>query len=227
MHAVDYNPLPGAGRRYRRSGQSRAIGKNTLTHKVMFAWFNMSKSTRKLITQKPSEAYLLFLLIMSDMAFFLSWTMKAVIVPNEAGISLVSTEIGLLLAVALIGRTAAMYVLAMTIGAVCRILGGRGTWRNTRIAVFWGAFITAPFGVLAALMSVLFTNLEVYYPIFGATWIATPPYWFGVLPFIWYISVGVTRAHGFRKVSPIFLTMSVVSLVALIGGMYFHARGMI
>jgi len=227
VHAVDYTPLPpthrGTGRKPRRLG----IGRDTLTHKVMFAWFDMPKSTRKLITSKPSEGYLLFLLLLTDMAFFLSWTLKAVVVPHEGGISLISMEIGLLFAVALIGRTAAMYFFAMVVGAVCRIFGGRGTWRNTRIAVFWGAFVTAPFGVAAALLSVLYTNLEVYYPIFGANWISMPPYWFGLVPFVWYISVAVAKAHGFRKVSPIFMSMSVVALVALIAGMYFHARGMI
>jgi hypothetical protein len=198
-----------------------------MTHRVLFAWFNMSKSTRKLITEKPGEGHLLFLLLWSNLAFFASWTMKAVIVPHETGVNLISFEIGLLLLIALIGRTFAMYLFAMLVGAICRIFGGRGTWRNTRIAVFWGAFVAAPFGVLAALLSVLFTNLEVNYPIFGHVWISLPPYWLGLTPFIWYISVGVARAHGFRKVSPIFLSLSVAALVALLAAMYFHARGMI
>jgi len=222
--AIEYSPLPN-GRRGRT--RNRRLGQHTLTYNVLMAWFDMRKSTRKLVTQNPGEGYLLFLLILSDMAFFLSWTMKAVIVPANTGVSLVSVEIGVLLMVSIFARTAAMYVFAMVVGAVCRLFGGRGTWRNTRIAVFWGAFVTAPFGVVAALLSVGFTNLEVYYPIFGGAWISTPPYWLGVLPFVWYISVGVAKVHRFRKVSPIFLSMSVVFLVGLIGGMYFRARGMI
>jgi hypothetical protein len=187
----------------------------------------MAKSTRRLIVEKPSEARLLYLLLWSNLAFFLSWTLKAVIVPNEAGLSLVSVEIGLLFLVSIFVRTAALYLFAMVAGAVARILGGRGTWRNTRVAVFWGAFVTAPFGVIAALFSVLFVNLESSYPIFGAPWISQPPYYLGMIPFVWYISAGIAKAHGFKKTSPIFLALSVVSLVALLGGMYFHARGMI
>ncbi|NOX39679.1 MAG: hypothetical protein GXP05_03945 [Alphaproteobacteria bacterium] len=227
MYAPDYTPLPGSNRAYPQPERRNKLGEYTLTYQVLFAWFNMSASTRRLITEKPSEPYLLLLLLSTDLAFFMSWTLKAIVVPNLAGVSLISVEIGALFVLAMVGRTVGLYIFAMVLGALCRLCGGRGTWRNTRIAVFWGAFVTAPFGILAALILVLFTNLEASYPIFGADWISMPPYWLGVLPFVWYVSVAVARAQGFRKVSPLFLTMSVVSLVGLIAGMYFHARGMI
>ncbi len=203
------------------------FGRDSLTYRVLFAWFAMSRSTLEMIRAQPTEGHLLFLLLWSDLAFFLSWTMKAVIVPNDKGVAIISFEIGGLLLLALIGRTAALYFFAMVVAAVARIFGGRGSWRDTRIAIFWAVFVTSPFGVAAALLSVLFTNLEFYYPIFGAPWISVPPYYMGLVPFVWYISVGIARAQGFRKVSPIFLIMSVVSLVGIIGGMYFHARGLI
>lgn len=203
------------------------ITRDTMTHRVLQAWFNMAKSTRRLINEKPSEARLLYLLLWSDLAFFLSWTLKAVVVPDQTGVSLISVEIGLLFLAAIIGRTAAMYVFAMVAGAAARAFGGRGTWRNTRTAVFWGAFVSAPFGVMAAMMSVLFSNLAVHYPIFDAEWITLPPYYAGLILFVWFISVGVAKAHRFRSVAPIFLVMSVVSLVALLAAMYFRARGMI
>jgi len=223
VRALDHNHRPGFPNRVSRRHPPR---RESLTHRVLFAWFSMSKSTLGLIDENPREVDLLFLLLWSDLAFFLSWTMKAVIVPNNKGVSIISLEIGGLLVLALVGRTVGLYLLAMLIGAVARIFGGQGSWRATRIALFWGTFVTAPFGVAAALLSVLFTNLEFYYPIFGASWISIPPYYMGFLPFVWYISVGVARAQGFRKVSPIFLIMSVVSLVAIIGGMYFHAKGL-
>jgi len=203
------------------------ISHETVTHRVLLAWYDMHASTRRLILEKPSEARMLFLLLWSDLAFFLSWTLKAVVVPNETGLSLISVEIGLLFLVAMVLRTAAMYVFAMVAGAIARLFGGRGTWRETRIAVFWGAFVSAPFGVIAALLSVAFANLEASFPIFGAAWISQPPYYLGLVPFVWFISAGIAKAHGFNKTSPIFLVLSVVSLVALVGGMYFHARGMI
>jgi len=185
------------------------------------------QSTRQLQRHAPSESYLLGLLMLSNLAFFLSWTLKAVIVPNSAGVDLISMEIGMLLLLSLIVRTGSMYFFAMFLAGMCRIFGGTGTYENTRLAVFWGAFVSAPIGVVAAIMAVTFNNLALYFPIFGAPWIALPPYWIGTLPFVWFISAGVAKVHGFKKVSPLFLSMSVVALVALMAAMYFHARGMI
>jgi len=203
------------------------ISRKSLTHKVLFAWFEMAKSTRRLMNETPSETYLLSLLMLSNIAFFLSWTLKAVIVPHGGGVSLISMEIGGLFVVAIVLRTGAMYLFSMILAAVCRIFGGTGSWETTRLAVFWGALVAAPFGVAAAVLTVTFSNLAVHYPIFGAGWISMPPYWFGALPFVWFISVGVAKVQGFSKTSPLFLSMSVVALVALMGAMYFHARGMI
>ncbi|MBZ0129521.1 MAG: YIP1 family protein [Rhodobacteraceae bacterium] len=229
MQSVDYDQISArpAGQQRHQGRLALWIARDTMTHRVLRAWFDMGKSTRQLIHEKPSEARLLYLLLWSDLAFFLSWTLKAVVVPGQTGVSLISVEIGMLFLAAIILRTAAMYVFAMVVGAAARAMGGRGTWRNTRIAVFWGAFVCAPIGVIAALMSVLFSHLALYFPIFEAEWIALPPYYFGMILFVWFISVGVAKAHRFKSVAPIFLAMSVVSLVALLAAMYFHARGMI
>ncbi len=116
---------------------------------------------------------------------------------------------------------------AMVVGAVCRIFGGRDSWRKIRITVFWGAFVTALFGVAAVLLTVMYTNLEVYYPIFGVPLIFMPPYWIGFVFFIWYISISISVAQGFKHVSAVFLSMSIVALAGLIGAMYFHAIGML
>ncbi len=227
MTAINYRAFKTVGRGEFRARRRGWISKDSMCHKVLFAWFHMGQSTRKLIVSKPSEADLLKLLLISDLAFFLSWTMKAVIVPHSAGVSLISVKIGALFLGSLVIRTAAFYLLAMVMGAICRIFGGRGTWQNTRIAVFWGTFVAAPFAVLAAILSVSFAQLSVYYPIFGADWIAKPPYWLGLLPTVWFIAAGVSKAHGFRQTSPIFMSLSVVALVGLIATMYFRARGMI
>ncbi len=228
VHSVEYNPLQvSAPRRRTHRNKRRFIGRDTLTHRILLSWYNIKSVTRSLVVEKPSEGYLLSLLIASDLAFFFSWTLKAIIVPDASGLHLFSSEIGLLLIVALVGRTAAFYLFAMTLGAVCRLFGGRGTWRNTRIAVFWAALVAAPIGMFAAMMSVLFAYLTVHFPIFGASWINLPPYWMGFLPFIWFIAAGVGKVHGFRSTGPLFLALSFAALAALLGGMYFRARGMI
>lgn len=188
----------------------------------------MRKATRQIIVERPSEQYLLMMLLVSNVAFFMSWAMKAIIVPNETGgLSLFSIEIGLLFVFSFIGRTSLMYLFAGLVGSVCRVFGGRGTWRNTRIAVFWGAIVAAPFGILAAVASVIITNLGSYFPIFNADWISTPPYWLGMVPFFWFISDAVAKAHGFAKTLPVFIPMTGFALVVMICVMYLRAVGAI
>lgn len=178
MHATDHSEhhLQAQHMEFRRKRRA-LINRNTLTHRMLYAWYHMAKSTQRLIEQKPGEHYMLMLLMLSNLGFFLSWTMKAVIVPNEAGTALISTQIGFLFFGAIVVRTGALYLFAMVLAALCRIFGGRGSWEDTRVAVFWGAFVTAPMGIAAAVLSVLFTNLALHYPIFSAPWIAMPPYW--------------------------------------------------
>lgn len=220
MQAVDYSPLPVAPQRYR-------IDRTSVTHQILFAWFDMRRSTRRLITQRPSEEFLFLLLVLSNLAFFLSWTIKAVLVPRPESLGGLSTEVSALFLVAMLGRTVVFYAGAMFLGAFLRIMGGRGTWRNTRVALFWAAFVTAPFSVLAAIVSVTFAHLEKFYPIFGADWIALPPYWFGIIPFVWYLSHALTQAHGIRKAAPVFLYLSLATLAALLFTLYLRANGVI
>ncbi len=229
MHAVDYNPVAGTFQGpFGETSRNFRISTKSLTHGVVFAWFNMRASTRRIITAKPSERYLLLLLLISDMVFFTSWTLKGVVVPQATGgMNLFSIEIGLLFLVSFILRTGLMYAFAAVIGSACRIRGGRGTWRNTRVAVFWGALVAAPFGLLAALVSVAITNLEIHFPVFKSDWISMPPYWLGMLPFIWFIADGVSKAQGFKRTLPVFIPLCTLALVGLTAAMYFRAKGYI
>lgn len=218
VQAVNYSPLPDAA-------PQTMIDPRSMTYHVIYAWWHMRRSVRRLITLRPTETDLLFMVLMSNLFFFASWALRAVYVPRPESLDMLSVEIGVLFFAVMVGRTAFMYFMAMFLGTVMRLLGGRGTWRNTRIAVFWADAVTAPFGVLAALFTVAFSNLEVYYPIFGANWIALPPYWFGLIPVVWYTSVALAQAHGFSKTAPVFLYMSLGSLVAMLIAMYLRANG--
>lgn len=229
MHAVNYTPVAGhyrGGGRPARNQHSRSW--KSLTRKVIFAWVNMRLSTGQILAKKPSEEYVFGLLLMSNMVFFLSWTLKGVVVPGaNGGLHLFSIEIALLGLVSFVGRACLMYSFAALIGAACRIMGGTGSWRDTRVAVFWGALVATPFGVLAALMSVVITHLAVAFPIFTADWIYLPLYWLGMVPFLWFISAGVAKVHGFGRSLPLFIPMGTLALVGLITAMYFRAKGLI
>lgn len=201
--------------------------RNNLGERIGDAWRNMQGSTRKLLKEQPTEARLLFYVLMSDMIFFLSWALKAVVAPTAEAAARLPLEIGFWLVFALLCRTSAMYFLAIVIGSGCRIMGGRASWRETRTAVFWGALVAAPIGFLFAVVTVCLAALEPTFPILGSNWIAVPPYWLSLIPFIWYISAGLAEAHQFRRTSNVFAAMSAIAVAGIVLAMYLRANGVI
>lgn len=195
--------------------------------RVFDAWRDMRASTRRLIEEEPSEARLLFYVLMSDMVFFLSWSLKAVVKPSSGAESIIPTNVALYMVIALIGRTAAIYVFTLVLGSILRLFGGTGTWKATRAGVFWGSFVSAPFGLLAALVAVVFAVLEPRFPVLKESWVALPPYWIGIIPFTWFVSYGIAEAQGLRRASLIFMALSVLAIFAVVVGMYLKATGVI
>lgn len=199
----------------------------SMTFKILAAWFDMRTSSEEMLRSNPSEARILLYLLLSNLAFFLSWTMKAVIVPQQTGVNVFSFEVGLMFILAFVVRTGAMYLLGWGFYMIGSMFGGIASQKACRVALFWSALVAAPISVIAAILSVLFTFLELRFPIFGITWITTPPYWLGLIAFIWFFAVSFTVCQGFRKLSPIFLLMSCAALAALYGALYFRAIGFI
>jgi hypothetical protein len=195
--------------------------------RILDAWMDMRASTRRLIDENPSEARLLFYVLMSDMVFFLSWSLKAVIRPSEGASSIIPDDVALLMVGALLVRTGCIYVFTFILGSILRLFGGKGSWKATRAGVFWGSFVSAPFGLLAAIVAVTLTTLEPHYPWLRESWVALPPYWIGLIPFTWFISYGIAEAQGFERASLIFMVLSVLAILAVIGGMYLTAIGVI
>ena len=206
---------------------SYVVGRSNLADRIVDAWRDMDASTGRLLREKPTEARLLFYVLMSDMVFFLSWSIKAVVVPTAEAAARLPLEISFWLVFALLCRTSAIYFLSILIGSAARIMGGTGTWRETRTAVFWGALVAAPFGFLCALITVALTALEPVIPALGADWIALPPYWASLIPFVWFISAGIARAHNFERVFNVFAAMSAIAVAAIVLAMYLRAQGII
>lgn len=195
--------------------------------RIIDAWQDMRASTRRLIEEDPSEGRLLFYVLLSDMVFFLSWTLKAVVKPSAGAESMIPANVGLLMIGALLVRTAAIYAFTLILGSVLRLFGGKGSWKDTRAGVFWGSFVSAPFGFLAALIAVTLTLLEPTFPALKESWVALPPYWIGLIPFTWFISYGIAEAQGLQRASLIFMVLSVLAIFAVIFGMYLKAVGVI
>lgn len=204
------------------------LAHSSLGARVLGAWRDMRASTRRLLREKPGEARLILYVVASDMVFFLSWSLKTMVAPVEGVPPLVSPDrIGLLMAGALMLRTAVMYLFSFLVFAVARMARGQGSWKETRTAVFWGALVSAPFGLLAALLSVWLGILSPSLPILQQSWVALPVYWLGLIPFVWYISAGVAEAQKFRMTGPTFMVMSVLALALTVTALVYGSGDMI
>ena len=195
----------------------------SLAQQLYAAWSDMRQSTRRLIDSDPAEGRLLAYVLMSDLVFILSWTLKTLVSPLTGAEELIPTEIAFWLMAGLCCRTAAMYIFAAILNLVFRLFAPAVEFRSTRAALFWGAFVAAPFGLLAAVATVLIANFEDAVPLLQADWIALPPYWLGLMPFLWFVAAGLAEAHGIRRVAPTFLGLSVLAICGIIGAIYVDA----
>ncbi len=195
--------------------------------RVLDAWKDMRASTRRLINENPSEGRLLFYILLSDMVFFLSWSLKAVVAPTLGAKNMLPAEIGLWLIVALFARTASVYLFSLVLGFVMRLFGGKGSWKSTRAGVFWGSFVAAPFGLFFAIVTVLFASFETQFPILQNSFVSQAPYWLSLIPFVYFISAGVAEAHHTKQIFPVFAGMTFVAMVLWFIALYMRANGII
>jgi len=198
-----------------------------LAMRILDAWRNMRASTQRLIDENPSEGRLLFYILLSDMVFFLSWSLKAVVAPTLGAKDLLPAEIGIWLIVALFARTLVVYLFSVVLSLVMRVLGGTGSWKSTRAGVFWGSLVAAPFGLLFAMITVTFASLETTYPFLKGEIISQAPYWLSLIPFVYFISAGVAQAHGCRQTFPVFAGMSITAMALWFFALYMRANGVI
>lgn len=184
-----------------------------LFQRLQDGWTDMRASTRRLLREKPSEGRLLFYVLVSDMVFFISWTLKTLVAPASAAGGVIGADkIGLLMIAALMVRTALMYGFSLLVFAVTSVFKGDATWKMTRAGVFWGAFVSAPFGLAAAIIAAVMGMFEPQVPILGNQFVALPVYWLGLIPFVWYIAAGTAEANNFRLTSPTFMAMTLFAL---------------
>ncbi len=201
--------------------------RSTFVERVVDSWRDTGAATRRLIDEEPSEARLLFYVMCSDIIFFLSWTIKTVVAPTQSAAEKLPIQIGLWLVLALLARTTTMYLFAGFLKLLSQPFGGKGGWYETRVAVFWGALIAAPFGFLAALITVSLSYVEDAAPFLQNPIVAMLPYYLGLLPFLWFIAAGVAEAQRFTRVSTLFSFLSLGAIALTLVGLYLSARGVI
>ena len=198
----------------------------TLWQRMKLSYVDMRAAVRELIAEDPSEARLLFFVLLSDIIFFLSRSLALVISPGAAASEKLPLEIGAILVFVFLARTATLYLFSGAVGAVCRALGGQGSWRDTRTGVFWASLVAAPIGVIGALIGAGMAHLEPYSPILTNAWVTMIPLLIGPVFFVFYLAAGVAEAQRFRNTSPVFMTFSVLTVILLLAGMYVYANFM-
>jgi len=203
----------------------RHTDRSGIALRVMDSWKNMRLATRRLIDENPTEGRLLFYILLSDMIFFLSWSLKAVVAPSSAAQNILPAEIGILLVAALFMRTFWIYTFSMVLWAIAKVFGGKGSPKETRAGVFWGSFVSAPFGLLFAFVTVFFSSLEHSFPILQDSVISQAPYWLSLIPFVYFISAGVAEAHRFKFTFPMFAGLTATAMVLWVLALFLRATG--
>ena len=91
----------------------------SMLERIWDAWKNMRSSARRLIEEAPNEGRLIFMVLLSDLVFFLSWSIKTVVAPMSSASGLIPIEISIWLVAALMVRTAFMYLFSFVVYGAC------------------------------------------------------------------------------------------------------------
>lgn len=196
----------------------------SLWSRIKLSYIDMRRTTRVLLDERPSEARLLFFVLLSDVVFFLSRGVALVIAPGSPAHNILPENIGIWLIIVFLGRTLTLYAFSALVAIVCRAFGGQGGWRETRTGVFWASLVAAPIGVAGALVVAAFSHLEPFLPIFGEPMVALPPQWIGIVAFVFFLSAGVAEAQRFRHTSPVFIVFSVLTVFLSLAGIYIYVN---
>ncbi len=192
----------------------------SVTVRLARSFFDMRATTEELLSERPSEARLLMLVLLSDMIFTLSWALKTLIAPTEAATVSMGSDVVLWLIVALMLRTTAIYALALAVGVVVKIFGGKATLFETRVGVIWGVFVAAPIGLIIAEFAVIINQFDGSFAFLQSEGVQMAPYWLGMVPFVWFVSKGAAAANRIDNVVPIFGAIATLAVILIAGIRY-------
>ena len=187
------------------------------TARTLHSYFDMRTATEELLSERPSEARLLLFVLLSDMIFTLSWVTKTLLSPTASATSSMGSDVVLWLVVAIMMRTTAVYLLALGVGVVVKLLGGKATLHETRVGVIWGVFVTAPISLAISQLAVLINQFEGSFSFLQNESIQMMPYWLGLLPFVWFVAKGAAAANRLENAIPLFGTLSAIAVAMAFG----------
>ena len=183
-----------------------------LLARVYDSWTDMRHVTRRLLDERPAEGRILFFLVLSDMIFFLSWSMKTVVSPATGAAKFIPLEVAFWMIAALMIRTFVLYVFSAVVHSACRIASkSEATWQETRAGMFWGSVVAAPFGFASAILTVGLKSAEQSFPFLRVEWLVWLIYYCAMVPYVYYIAAGIAEVHRFKSLWPI---LSVITVLA-------------
>lgn len=112
-------------------------------------------------------------------------------------------------------RPLALYGVAALIALACRLARGQGSYYDTRVAVFWTAFVVAPAGLLLTVLGAGATALA------GAPgWVAQTGQTLGSAAWAMLLVPSLAETHGFASSRPLWLVLAglVLAASAVAGG---------
>ena len=194
-----------------------ALQEGGLLWRVLSAWADLRHSMRAELKRQPTEGRLLYYAVLSGLIWFLG--RAALLAWGPLAPTLAPAEFRARLAAELVSsvffRTLALYVLAAVGGAIARAAGGRGSWRDSRAALFGAALVAAPAILAAHLLSVLLTGVP------GQAGAVAGM--LGAVAFGWVTAQCIAEAHGFASGARVLAVIAVL-VAALIGGVYLLGR---
>ena len=197
----------------------------SIGRRLWLSFRDMRAATRDLIDERPSEARLLFLVLLSDVIFFLSWAIMLVVAPGSETRSQLPAEVALMLILIFLCRTAVLYIFSALVGIVCRMAGGQGSWRDTRTGVFWASLAASPIGVLGALIGGMVLHVADGTSMISGDTVLLVRFCVGFAVFVFFLSAGVAEAQRFKNTSPVFIAFSVLAIGLAAALMAVTAKG--
>lgn len=210
MAHVDFNSFMTGTTRGHKPAQDMGDG---LLLRLYRSIFDMSGQTRRILAQTPSEARLLMFVLLSNMIFALSWSLKTLVSPAAAEAGQLGTDVILWLLVAMTLRTALVYALAVAIHGAVRVLGGQGSLQETRTGVFWGVLVAAPFGLAVSQLAVFMHLLQDDVPLLRLEVVQMLPGWLGMVPFVWFVAKGAAVANRMESHIPLVAILSGAGII--------------
>lgn len=184
-----------------------------LAWRVLGAWADLRASMRTELDRAPGEATLLAYVMLSGLIWFLGRVAMLKLGPIAPSLDpdYALKRIAVEFVSSLFFRTLAMYGVAALAGAVAMRAGGRGSWRDSRTAIFWAALVAAPVMLAGTLLSLLMSGVPAEVGMIARM--------LGALAFAWAVAHCIAEAHGFRSVARV-LGAVMVAVGAFVGGLY-------